>query len=187
MQENAGEPLQVSSDWKEKFDLFDKAGGAATTSLSKLNMAALTAKERKRISFNVWAFFFQNFFYFFKKMWAKGFVLWSMSMVLFGVVMLVAHFAGINIPNVVYYFAPGAIFAPLANHDYYMRVVHGQKMWPSLPAFNQAGVVAVIFVVALSFNIAINLFVSGYFSSEIHVEEGAYEEEDPSIRQTDNM
>ena len=59
--------LPVSDSWKAKFLLIEKAGG-----LGLPRASVLTGSERFSIMFNILAFIFWPFYYFFKGMWKSS-------------------------------------------------------------------------------------------------------------------
>ncbi|MGH8617046.1 MAG: DUF2628 domain-containing protein [Burkholderiales bacterium] len=117
--------LQVSATWKRRFRAMQKAGGP---NLPDIKM--LTKEERKGISmFNIVAFLFGPFYYLFKGMWRKGLTLFTLTLIGILVLDFVLELAGFGKYAKSTSFAAGAVYAVLANRDYYAKMVLGQNGW----------------------------------------------------------
>jgi len=117
--------LSVSDSWKRKFKAMHKAGGPNLP-----NFKRLTSEERKDLShFNVLAFLFGPFYYFVKGMWRKGLTLSVLCVV--GVLALDAVMVLVGLGDFTRAsgFAAAAVWAALANRDYYAKMVLGQNGW----------------------------------------------------------
>jgi len=128
--------LNVSQSWKKKFELF-KQIGADEKSLYKAidspEFKGLGFWKKGKVIFNTWAFFFGPFYYFSKKMWAKGTILWGAAFAWYALLFIVEIVAQISLPQAIFWAPVAVIFAQLANYDYYRFVVHKEKVWDSMP------------------------------------------------------
>ena len=118
------ESLAVSRRWKNKFRLFEKAGGANLSRLRDLSLS-----ERIKITFNFLSFLFGPIYYVIKGMWRKGLVLF---VVCAGVVLTLAfglELAGLGRLNSSLGYGVGIVFATRANIDYYKKMVLQQNGW----------------------------------------------------------
>jgi hypothetical protein len=117
--------LSVSDSWKRRFKAMHKAGGPSLP-----NYKNLTSEERKHLSpFNVLAFLFGPFYYLVKGMWRKGLTLTVLCLI--GVLALDAVMVLVGLGNFTRAtgFAAGAVYAALANRDYYAKMVLGRNGW----------------------------------------------------------
>ncbi|RUR51302.1 DUF2628 domain-containing protein [Vreelandella populi] len=128
----------LSKVWQHKFDLFEKVGSdhqSIYRAMGTSEYKALGFRDKQRISFNVWAFLFGPLYYFVKKMWAKGLLILAFIWLLATVFTLVEVALGTRFPDVVYWIPGAVIFAQLANHDYYRKIMKDEGIWPNMPAF----------------------------------------------------
>lgn len=128
----------LSKAWQHKFDLLEKVGAnhqSIYRAMGTPEYKAMGFRDKQRISFNVWAFLFGPLYYFVKKMWAKGLLILAFIWLLATVFTLVEVALGTRFPDVVYWIPGAVIFAQLANHDYYRKVMKDEKIWPNVPAF----------------------------------------------------
>ena len=68
-------PGSTSDSWREVLALIEKASGA-----SGFNMSRISTRERFKVMFNLWAFFFGPFYYAAKGMWKRA-IAYSLLMV----------------------------------------------------------------------------------------------------------
>lgn len=127
----------ISASWREKFELLEHIGAGRQSiyqAMKTPEFKALKYRQRQRIGFNPWAFFFGPFYYFAKKMWDKGCVVWGFA-ILWGLLLsLVEVCIGKPLPSVLSWIPSAVICAQLANADVYRFVRYGEKMWTGLPA-----------------------------------------------------
>ena len=71
--------LNVSPEWKERFQLMDKIGWNDGMLKNYWNFRKLTFSERLKMNFNVLAFLFGPLYYFVKGMWLKAILIISVS------------------------------------------------------------------------------------------------------------
>lgn len=117
--------LPVSDSWRRRFRVMHKAGGPSLPGFRNL-----TREERKALSpFNVLAFLFGPFYYAFKGMWRKGLTLFFLCCI--GGVILDALLVLVGLGNFTRAtgFAAAAVYASLANRDYYSKMVLGHNGW----------------------------------------------------------
>ena len=144
------EDLDVSDSWKAKFKLLNSVGADdkfVYKATSSDEFKALNFREKQKISFNLLAFIFGPFYYFTKKMWLKGAVLFGGITLLNVILTLIEMGVGTVFPPVVYFFPGAVICAQLANYDYYKFVLHNEVMWKKLDVFEKP-ILASLFPVA---------------------------------------
>jgi hypothetical protein len=127
--------LDVSESWKKKFEILERAGEFKNGSYE--NFKSLGFMERRKIGFNFIAFIGQPFYYFFKKMWGKGWVLFGLSVLINAAITVVEIVAKIHVPNAVYQIVPAVMFAQMANYDFYRFKVHNETMWKPFLKLNK--------------------------------------------------
>lgn len=116
--------LPVSTSWKLKFRLLQKAGGP-----SQKNLKALSSGERFKISLNLLAFLFGPLYYLAKGMWKKALSLFVVCAAAIVAVGFALELAGLSkVANALGYGA-AAVFAVRANIDYYKKMVLGENGW----------------------------------------------------------
>ena len=117
--------LAVSKSWKEKFKAIKRAGGPNLPDLKKL-----THEERKAIPmFSVLGFFFGPFYYLAKGMWKKALTLFVLTVIGIVVLDMVMELVGLAAFTSGTGFGAAAVYAVLANKDYYRKMVLGQNGW----------------------------------------------------------
>jgi len=127
--------LDVSESWKKKFEIFERAGEFKNGSYE--NFKALSFMERRKIGFNFIAFIGQPFYYFFKRMWGKGWVLFGFSVLINAAITVVEIVAKIHVPNAVYQIIPAVMFAQMASYDFYRFKVYNETMWKPFLKLNK--------------------------------------------------
>jgi|GEM_PF-2154820 len=151
--------LDVSDSWKQTFKIFEKIGAEGQSIYQSMNSPALKVlsfKEKLKINFNLWAFFFGPFYYIVKKMWLKGAVIFG-GITLFNILLtLIEVIFDTSIPQQ-FYWLPGSILcAQMVNYDYHRFKVHHETMWKPLSIFSKPipavsfPVVAMVFLVTIS-------------------------------------
>lgn len=116
--------LQVSTSWKQRFRLIEKAGGA-----KQPNLKGLSTGERFKIGFNVLAFLFGPFYYLAKGMWKKALALFGACVVAMVALGVVLDLVGLSRVADALGYGAAAVFAVRANIDYYKRMVLGDSGW----------------------------------------------------------
>jgi hypothetical protein len=116
--------LKVSESWKQKFVLIARAGGPNLSAAR-----SMTAGERMKIGFNVFAFLFGPFYYLAKGMWRKAIVLAAIVVGALMALEIVLNVAGIGQVAKVLGYGGAAVFGARANLDYYKKVVLGDNGW----------------------------------------------------------
>jgi uncharacterized protein len=127
--------LDVSEYWKKKFEILERAGEFKNGTYE--NFKSLSFTERRKIGFNFIAFIGCPFYYFFKKMWGKGWVLFGLSVLINAAITGVEIATKIHVPNYVYQSVPAVIFASIANYDFYRFKVHNETMWKPFLKLNK--------------------------------------------------
>lgn len=118
------ESLTISSSWKQKFRILEKAGGP-----KQPNLKALSSGERFKIGFNILAFLFGPLYYLAKGMWKKALSIFGACIVAILVIGFALDLVGLTkMANALGYGA-AAIFAVRANIDYYKKMVLGESGW----------------------------------------------------------
>ncbi len=116
--------LAISNSWKQKFHLFQKAGGP-----KQPNLKALSSGEKFKISFNILAFLFGPIYYLTKGMWKKALSLFAASFAVIVLLSLALELFGLDRIANALGFGAAAFFAVRANIDYYKKMVLGDKGW----------------------------------------------------------
>ena len=117
--------LPVSETWKKRFRAMHRAGGPNLPKLKEL-----APEDRKHASvFNILAFLFGPFYYLAKGMWRKGIVLFVLCLIGILVLDFVMVLAGFGKYANATGFGAAAVFAVLANRDYYSKMVLGRNGW----------------------------------------------------------
>lgn len=140
--------LDVSESWKKKFEILERAGEFKNGTYE--NFKSLSFTERLKIGFNFIAFIGQPFYYFFKKMWGKGWVLFGLIVLINAAITVVEIVAKIHISNAVYQSVSPVIFASMANYDFYRFKVHNETMWKPFLKLNKPAAYIGFAVVSLA-------------------------------------
>ncbi len=144
------EANEVSEKWNEKFALIRKIGGEKKfiyEAKSTPEYKSLNFKDKYKISFNILAALFGPLYYFFKKMWLKGFVILAGIWILSACLTLIESLIGTTLPPSLYWI-PGAILCgQLANYDYYRLINHNETTWNNVPSFLKSTIGTTAFTV----------------------------------------
>src|SRR5262245_3795464 len=117
--------LPVSDRWKRRFKAMRRAGGPSLPHFKNL-----TPEERKALSpFNVLAFLFGPFYYACKGMWRKGLTLFALCVIGGLILDTLLELVGLGSFTRATGFAAAAVYASLANRDYYAKMVLEQNGW----------------------------------------------------------
>lgn len=160
IKDNKYEDLEISESWKEKFRVLEKAGKIKGVTYE--NNKLLSASERRKIGFNIWALIFTYFYYFSKKMHYKGAFILGAGFLFAVFLMLIETAIGIKIPSVVYWAVPAVIVASIANYDYFKFMTKNEVMWSGFPTIFANIVSAIVFPIL---SLLLLLMVSGVFPS----------------------
>lgn len=119
-------PADLPEIWKKRFALMERAGGLKMTRLKDLGFW-----ERSACTFNVLAGIFGPFYYIAKGMWKKGLAYWCLGIVGIVVLEVLVSLVGYGhlLERVHYTGMWVALFALMANRDYYKKVVLGDNRW----------------------------------------------------------
>lgn len=101
------------------FALIDAAGGPKLTDIKALNFS-----QRNKIVFNVWAFLFTIFYYFYHKIWKKAIVYFVIAIVL---IIIVDSF--LPALSKISWVITSALFATRANIDLYKNYKLNDDGW----------------------------------------------------------
>jgi len=117
--------LPVSDKWKARFKAMHKAGGPNLPLLKELS-----PEDKKNVSaFNILAFLFCPFYYLAKGMWRKAITLFVLCFIGLLALEVVLRLVGLAKLTTGTGFAVGAVYAVLANRDYYSKMVLGKNGW----------------------------------------------------------
>jgi hypothetical protein len=116
--------LPVSSAWKAKFYLIERAGGVKLPKFKTLKFG-----ERMKVNFNVLAFLFGPIYYAFKGMWKKALALFLAAAVVVVVLAVLLELAGAGALANALSYGVSAFFAVRANIDYYKKMVLNENGW----------------------------------------------------------
>jgi hypothetical protein len=128
--------LDVSNKWKRRFNLLQKVGADELSHGMILKSDAyrsLTFRERISANSNFIAFFGSFFYYFFKRMHLKGFVILSFSLLWVAVLSCIEFFTGLGIPDVVFWCLSSSLCSQFANYDLYRKTFHNETLWRWVP------------------------------------------------------
>lgn len=158
--------LNVSESWKKKFEIFKNIGADKQfifKAMATDEYKGLGFKEKQMIGTNGWALIFAAFYYFSKKMWAKGATILGASFIWAVLLTLVEIIWGTPFPswaNIGLSLVPGLVCSQLANYDYFRFVTQSEKMWNGFPRFMSKPLGALVFpLLALVLFIGIIMFV----------------------------
>ncbi|WP_178372544.1 DUF2628 domain-containing protein [Massilia sp. CF038] len=110
--------LPVSTAWKARFMLIDRAGGASLPSLHDLD-----TWQQRMVRWNGWALVFWPGYYLYLKMVQKGALMVGLSLLLMLIAAVLLKGFGLGILSNALYIVPGIYFARQANTDYYRKMV----------------------------------------------------------------
>jgi hypothetical protein len=116
---------QLPAVWKKRFALIERAGGP-----TRANILTLSAIDRFRASFNIWAFLFGTFYFLAKGMWRRA-ISFTLALLATSVIFdlyIAALGAAHALPNPTNFAGP-AFFACMANLCYYKEKVLGDRGW----------------------------------------------------------
>jgi len=153
--------LNVNDSWKQKFRIIEKMGAEEQSIYSLMNspaFKALSFKEKRMIDFNLWAFFFGPFYYFVKKMWLKGAVLFGGITLLNTLLTIVEIVFDMTLPPPIYWIPGAVLCAQLANLDYFRFKIHQEMMWKPLALFSKPVQALTFPVAAIVLMLVISLF-----------------------------
>lgn len=119
-------PTNLPKVWQKRFALIERAGGLKLTKLKDLSFF-----ERTACTFNLLAGLFGPFYYIAKGMWKKGLAYWGLGIAGILVLETLVTVAGFGhlLSRVHYTGAWVALFAMMANRDYYKKVMLGDNGW----------------------------------------------------------
>ena len=120
----------VSSKWRERFRILEKAG--PFSGLTYRNSASLSLGERMKIGLNIWAFLFSILYYIAKGMPRKGLVLLGVAWLLAACEFFIEGLSNVSVPDYILPAGMAGLFGGLASYDYYRKVVHGDTIWQPL-------------------------------------------------------
>jgi len=114
--------------WRRRFAAIDKAGGEHTRWWRWPNAKALTRKEKRLITSNLWAFVLGPFYYLYLGMWRKAITLSLVALAIDAI--LGAAGDALNIPLDHFLWLVSAVmFKQCANVDYYRKTVLKRREW----------------------------------------------------------
>jgi len=149
------EEIDVSDSWKKKFELLEKAG--EFNGVTYENYKSLSFKERQKIGFNLIAFIFGPFYYFYKKMWAKGGALFGLIILINVILTIIEMAIGTSFSTIIYQVPGAVICASLANYDFYRFKVHKETMWSKFSFFKDTASIIAFPVISLGVLLGISL------------------------------
>lgn len=112
----------ISSHWKERFDLIEKIGWDEGMLKNYSNYKQLTFSERHKVSFNTLAALFGPLYYLVKGMWAKAILIFLAATAVSSTLLAVEYY-----PSAITMGLVAGWCGSLANYDYYrLRVKNKQ-------------------------------------------------------------
>lgn len=114
--------------WRQRFAAIEKAGGERARWWRWPEVNRLTAKEKRLITSNLWAFVFGPCYYLYLGMWRKAITLSLVALAL-DVILGIAGDA-LDVPVARFLWIVSAvIFRQCANLDYYRKTILRRKEW----------------------------------------------------------
>lgn len=141
-----------STFWRERFEILDSLPQVSSIfSLGKTQeFKSLDKKSSHKVMFNVYAFIFGVFYYFFKGMWEKGIIILFISMAYTLSLSIFEEALEFQIYSALYWVIPSSIIAIIATFDYYKKVSENQRIWPALHSLNNKLIlIAMVLIVIL--------------------------------------
>ncbi len=118
----------LSEKWQQRFRAIEKAGGERARWWRWPEAKQLTAKEKRLITSNLWAFVFGPFYYLYLGMWRKAITL-TLVVLMIDVILDMAGDA-LNFPVDHFLWIVSAVmFKQCANVDYYRKAVLKRRDW----------------------------------------------------------
>lgn len=121
---------QSQDKWAYRFAFFD-AHGLPDTPGFKEAAAKLPWKDRLKVLMNFWAFFFGPIYFIIIGLWKKALVLFGIAVAtgfVIGVISSLLGFYSAGLGNGLGV-AFGIMYAMIANHAYYLKMVKKQDNW----------------------------------------------------------
>lgn len=153
--------LNVSDKWKRRFKLYERLNASELSRnefVKTDTFKQLSWREKYRISSNFWAFIGGFIYYFIKRMHYKGAMILSLTLLFSSLLMSIDFFAGVAIPDNVYWIIPGVMCSMSANLDFYRKKMSDELMWQSWPRYFQDKKI-VITIVIISFTIYLGMII----------------------------
>lgn len=124
----AGDFTSLAQKWQRRFAAIDKAGGERVRWWKWPEAKQLSAKEKRLITSNRWAFVFGPFYYLYLGMWRKAITL-TLLAVLIDVILGMGGDA-LDFPVDHFLWIVSAVmFRQCANVDYYRKTVLKRREW----------------------------------------------------------
>ena len=125
----AGDDLTgLHQKWQRRFAVIEKAGGKRARWWRWPEAKRLTAKEKRLITSNLWAFVFGPFYYLYLGMWRKAITLTLPVLVIDGLLGMAGDAAGVPVGHFLW-IVSAVMFKQCANIDYYRKAVLKRKEW----------------------------------------------------------
>lgn len=118
----------LSEKWRLRFAAIEKAGGERTRWWRWPEGKALTRKERRLITSNLWAFVFGPFYYLYLGLWRKAITLSLVALVIDVVLGMAGDALNVPVDNFLW-LVSAIMFKQCANVDYYRKMVLGLREW----------------------------------------------------------
>lgn len=136
--------LGVGEKWKKRFRLM--AEGEPFVLGFAQNYPKLPFLTR----FNLWGFFFGPLYYFYLRLWHKGWVLLGFTFLLGSLLMVGEFMMRTTFPVMVFSLPIGFICAHFAAPDYYHYKLYGEKMWSGLALFLDWKMIALFLITVIA-------------------------------------
>lgn len=114
--------------WRRRFAAIEKAGGERVRWWRWPEVNRLTAKEKRLITSNVWAFVFGPFYYLYLGMWRKAITLSLVALSLDVILGMAGDALDVPVDRFLW-IVSAVIFKQCANVDYYRKTVSKRKEW----------------------------------------------------------
>lgn len=153
-------PRRVSADWQYKFELYDRIGAdrlALPAALRTPEYGSMRFKDKRLVSFNVWALLAGPMYYLVKRMWHKASLLTGAGFMLALILLGLDAATQLDLHWTLFWVPLAAVCSHFASHDYYRLLISDETMWQSMPAWfdTSAGALAAITVPILALTAAL--------------------------------
>ncbi|CAI1827439.1 DUF2628 domain-containing protein [Serratia fonticola] len=130
---------ELSQKWKDRFALFDSAGGDINSPQYKSAIKNMKFLGRIKYVFNFYAFFFGIIYFCILGLWKKGLVMFGAILAFNVIIIIVESATGMDLEalargvNIGY----AGSCATIANYAYYLKEVKGLDSWNPLEGFTK--------------------------------------------------
>lgn len=143
----------VKPAWRQIFKQFDSVGGRTSNYFEIKKHPTyrnFSFSEKLRIDFSIWALLFGPFYYFYRGMWSKAFLIVAACCLGLSALNLMAGLMKPSLYNIASSLLIPVVTSQLAKYDYYRYKVLNESVYRELPEiFQNKIVIALFFLVSL--------------------------------------